>query len=347
MNNSLHLIQPGLRKVCLLAALIFASGCAGGYRVVPAVGEYSNPALGVSWITPAQTGDGLTLARWRAAVGPPIVASAPIDLDGRGVDGLTIVSWNTALGAGDVTALFQTLRARHPDRAIVLLLQEAFRGGGDVPSAGGGLAFAGHLRCGSSDREIKTLARSLGLSLYYVPSMRNGGPRQSDEDRGNAILSTLPLENLTAIELPFERERRVAVAATIGSVTSAGTPWQLRVGSVHLDNRVGMNKAWIGSEFARTRQARGLREALGGSDPLVLAGDFNTWFGFADAAFRETAQAFPQTIVTDRRRTFMGVLRLDHVFYRLPAGWEANVRRGESAGGSDHYPLITTVNVGS
>ena len=34
--------------------------------------------------------------------------------------------------------------------------------------------------------------RALGLSLFYVPSMRNGGS-ESREDRGNAILSSLPL----------------------------------------------------------------------------------------------------------------------------------------------------------
>ena len=47
--------------------------------------------------------------------------------------------------------------------------------------------------------------------------MRNGRPPQTDEDRGNAILSTEPLADLTAIELPFEQQRRVAVAATLRS----------------------------------------------------------------------------------------------------------------------------------
>ena len=35
------------------------------------------------------------------------------------------------------------------------------------------------------------------------------------EDRGNAILSTLPLSDLTAIELPLESQRRVALQATV------------------------------------------------------------------------------------------------------------------------------------
>lgn len=336
-----------LRQVCLLVTLLIASSCASSYRLAPANAALSHPALGVSWITPAAPAEARTLARWRDAVGPPLVIRARATDAMQPSAALTIVSWNTALGAGDVAALYRQLKAEHPERAVILLLQEAFRGGDEVPSPNEGAAFAAHIRCGSPDREIEALASTLGLSLYYVPSMRNGAPGQTREDRGNAILSTLPLEELTAIELPFERQRRVAIAATIAGTGSDGAPWRLRVASVHLDNRVGLNKLWIGSEYARARQARGLRDALQGSDPLVMAGDFNTWFGFADAAFRETARAFPQTTVTDRRRTFRGLMRLDHVFYRLPSAWRADVRRAESNRGSDHHALITTLTLGS
>jgi endonuclease/exonuclease/phosphatase (EEP) superfamily protein YafD len=31
------------------------------------------------------------------------------------------------------------------------------------------------------------------------------------------------------------------------------------------------------------------------------------------------------------------------VFYRIPPGWQAEVRRAESNYGSDHYPLIATI----
>lgn len=330
----------------LLATLLIVSGCAGGYRVVPPPSPFSAPALGVTWLTPDGPSDGLSLSRWRAAVGQPVISSRPGRSDSApaAVDGLTIVSWNIALGAGDVAALFRQVQGAHPDRAIVLLLQEAFRGGDDLPRSPVGVAYARRIG-GRSEREIDDLARSLNLSLYYVPSMRNGAPGSSDEDRGNAILSTLPLENLVAIELPFERQRRVALAATVRGMTSAGMPWALRVASAHLDNSSGAKKVWIGSEYGRTRQARALRDALGGAEPLVLGGDFNTWFGFSDAAYRETARAFPATTVTDTRRTFLGVMRLDHLFYRLPSGWSAEFRRAESALGSDHHPLIASVTL--
>jgi endonuclease/exonuclease/phosphatase family metal-dependent hydrolase len=157
------------------------------------------------------------------------------------------------------------------------------------------------------------------------------------------VLSSIPLRDLAAIELPFERQRRVAVAATIGGATSTGAAWSLRLASVHLDNLAGARRGWLAAEYGRARQARGLRDALAGEQPLVLAGDFNTWFGFSDQVYLETARAFPQTRVDDSRRTFRGLLRLDHVFYRLAPEWTVEVRRAESAFGSDHYPLITTI----
>ncbi len=343
MSNYLRHPQRRLRELSLLAILITTtSACAGSYRLAPAAAAFSDAALGVNWLTPSDGADGRTLARWRAGVGRPLVAASSRATESPRVDGLTIVSWNIALGAGDVDRIFRRVQQEHPTHAVVLLLQEAFRSGDDIPRTPLNAAFAGRIR-GASEREIDDLARSLNLWMYYVPSMRNGAPGIANEDRGNAILSTVPLENLVAIELPFERQRRVAVAATVRGQDGDGAPWALRVASVHLDNMAGWSRGYIGGEYARIRQVRGLRDALHGADPLVLGGDFNTWFGFGDGAYREIAKAFPQTRVTDQRRTFMGLLRLDHVFYRLPSRWRADVRRDDSALGSDHYPLVTTI----
>jgi endonuclease/exonuclease/phosphatase family metal-dependent hydrolase len=228
-----------------------------------------------------------------------------------------------------------------------MLLQEVYRSGSVVPSTvDRDYAFAGRLG-GDSDgrhqREIEEVGRLLGLAVYYVPSMRNGD-RASNEDRGNAILSNLPLSDLQAIELPFERQRRVAIAATVHGRTSSGSPWHVRVVSAHLDNLGSAKRAWIGSEYGRARQARGLAALLRDDQPTILGGDFNTWFGFFDQAYRETEREFPETRVSDRRPTFRGLLRLDHVFYRLPHEWRLEIRRGESRFGSDHYPLVGSLH---
>jgi endonuclease/exonuclease/phosphatase family metal-dependent hydrolase len=302
--------------------------------------ELSSPETHrVAWFAPLVDRDTLTLRRWSKSVGPPVLPSVAED-DNSPHDALTVVSWNTAVGEADIVGFVQSESASR--RPLILLLQEVYRAGSSVPSLDHDSAFAGRLGGdpgGRDQREIEEVGKRLGLAVYYVPSMRNGGAA-SNEDRGNAILSNIPLQDLQAIELPFERQRRVAIAATIEGRTSAGVPWRVRVVSAHLDNMGSARRAWIGSEYGRARQARGLAALLDDGQPTILAGDFNTWFGFSDQAYSEVFREFRGTHVTDRRPTFRGLLRLDHVFYRLPTGWRLDIRRGESRFGSDHYPLV-------
>lgn len=330
----------------LLAASATFEGCVGTHALAARNTDGLGPAI--AWFAPLDRADGFTLEKWRMSVGPPVVRNGELRAV-QNFDTLALVSWNTALGAGDVQRLVGDLRRESPASPIVLLLQEVYRGGPEVPSLlAPAAAFASRLRGLRSDGgrdEVESIAASLGMSAYYVPSMRNGSPLRSDEDRGNAILSTLPLSNLSAFELPFERQRRVAVGATLNGVRRDGQPWELRVVSAHLDNMAGPKRLWVAGEFARVRQTRGLLSQLDENIPTVLGGDFNTWFGFSDGAFREALRAFPATQITDRRTTFRGLMRLDHLFFRLPNGWTGRFRRGEENYGSDHYPLIATVAI--
>jgi endonuclease/exonuclease/phosphatase family metal-dependent hydrolase len=336
----------GWSSFFLLLVAGVSHACVAGHVLVQRdTAELGLPGMPpqISWFTSAVPDDSASLARWRMSVGPPVFVQ-PAPTDGAPHDAITIVSWNTAVGDADIVGFVQALP--NPRGPLVLLLQEVYREGPEVPPhLAPGLAFAGRLGGaggGQAFREIRDVAHALGLAVYYVPSMRNGGPT-SDEDRGNAILSNLPLVDLHAMELPFERQRRVAITATIAGHTDAGTPWHVRLVSAHLDNLGGIRRAWIGAEYGRTRQARGLTALLQDSEPTILAGDFNTWFGFSDQAYIETARAFPETRVEDRRATFHGLLRLDHVFFRLAPGWHAEFRRASSRFGSDHYPLVGTL----
>lgn len=301
----------------------------------------------VAWAGPRASEDSTRVSRWRAAVGPAIVR--PVPLVSTSSDTLTVVTWNTNIGAGDLRGMLEALPRSAP---IVFLLQEVYRDGPDVPVAvPPGAAFArrkGGRGGGDRSLPVEQLARDLGLSLFYAPSMRNGGSGSSSEDRGSAILSTLPLERPAALELPLERQRRVVVAATVRGRTASGSPWQLRVVNAHLDNSFRPWRLSLAAEYGRTRQARALLAWIAdtcGDEPVVLGGDFNTWSGFADEAYRTLARAFPAVRPTDRRPTFMGLLRLDHLFFRLPPGWSAAFARGANRYGSDHHPLIGTVRL--
>jgi len=287
------------------------------------------------------------LDRWCAGVG------LPARIEGkRATDPFTgsfaVVTWNTHIGGGDIGALINDLRSGRltgkPATDFVLLLQEAYRDGGDVPSLAGVAWAAAQKVVGVHQERVVALraAERLGLWALYVPSMRNGKPGATSEDRGNAILSTRPLSDLTAIELPLESQRRVAIAATL-TFEGPGTARSIRVINTHFTNAV-MHHLWLLSESGRLRQARALSQHLPSDGPLIVGGDFNSWFGFRDAAYRALAERLKGASVEDRRATF-GPMRLDHLLFRLPDGWQSETRRADSKYGSDHYPLVAMVTV--
>src|SRR5690606_4943729 len=110
------------------------------------------------------------------------------------------------------------------DRPLVLLLQEAYRGGGDVPERPLDRRHGGRIVPGRTD--VIEIAEMMGYSLRYAPSMRTGLHRS---DRGNAILANVALEGTHAFLLPYVRQRRVAITTHIAGVDD------LVLASAHLD----------------------------------------------------------------------------------------------------------------
>lgn len=305
----------------------------------------------------AAPGDDGRLAPWRRAVGPPLALApsgrgsppapgeprrAPGDREASA--GAVVAVWNLRVGGGAVTSFWEHVAEAAGGRPVVLLLQEAFSAGPHVPSPGPGQAGAARIADEppvEPRMDISRFARGAGLHCFYVPSMRNGA---GAEDRGNAVLSTEPLSSLEGVELPFERQRRVAALA---SVTVSGL--RLRVCSVHLDNRAPWRRAWRTLGAARRRQMGGLLDTLGEHGAAVLGGDFNTWVrGVGEGAYVLARSRFPEPVELDPRPTHHfeigGFLRRsDHLLFRLPEGWRARVRRLDRTFGSDHYPLLGSV----
>jgi endonuclease/exonuclease/phosphatase family metal-dependent hydrolase len=296
----------------------------------------------ITWTPSPDDGDAAPLRSWCRGVGPAVIVPAPAAdrAPFAAVTSLTVVSWNVHVGGGNVRRLLAALRAGElthgePPGQFVLLLQEAWREGTEVPASLPPGASAPDRIAASAVEDIVDVAASEGLALYYVPSMRNGdGP----EDRGNAILSTLPLTAFQAIELPFERQRRVAVAA---SVVLPGTGGSVRVISAHLDATAGAARLWVFASGLRAAQARHLAEAIGTHAPAVLGSDLNTWAeGPREPAVSTLRRAFPQTGAVREVPTFGYGLRLDYVFFRLPSAWTAAAARADDRYDSDHYPLV-------
>ena len=308
----------------------------------------------IVWSVPAEPRDLALLDGWCAATGPPVVLPAPehsqlVAFDP--IDELVVVSWNLHVGGADLDGLVRRLRAGafsdgRPVTRFVLLVQEAYRAGSAVPRAAPGMRHPGAIRPRRQavGRGIVDDARRLGLALYYAPAMRNGAPGETDEDRGNAILSTEPLVDLAAIELPFERQRRVAAVATIHVRGGDGHLRAIRLASVHLENSASMRRLRVLAQEPRRRQAQALLAMMPREAPILVGGDFNTWFGYADRTYKAMAAAVPDIGAGDRRPTFAGLLRLDHVFSRLPDGWSATATRLGERFGSDHHPILARLH---
>lgn len=313
-----------------------------------AVDERGTPvATAIDWRGPDDPADRAWLLARCLAVGPAVIDATPAaDLvPPDSTDVLTIVSWNTHVGGGDLRAFIAGLRsgALTGGEAVghfVIFLQEVIRQGRDVPAVlPAGAVAAKRLSASPPSgprQDVVTAASSHGLALYYVPQTRNG--RDDVEDRGNAMISTLPLSGFIAVELPSERLRRVAIAARIGG-PGAG----LRVATAHLDVVGGPSRLWIlGSSELRNQQARALVAALDDGRPIVLGGDFNTWAdATSEPAVATLRAAWPDASLRKLDSTFFyGLLRLDYFFFRLGDAWRGDWHVGGSMYGSDHRPLV-------
>ena len=342
----------------------------------------------VTWVHGPAT-DREELDRWCAGVGPAVVQryEAPAGQRTTSAHDLTVVTWNTNVGGGDLYGFISGLRAGRftggdSVEHFVLLLQEVYRSGHDVPRGAAMRPRRIAPRPAAGQRAaVLEVARDHGLHLFYVPSMANGWAHADGarEDRGNAIVSTLPLDDHTAIELPFEGQRRVAASATVRSTTPDGRPLPLRVVSVHLDNRSIASRFQRSFGSGRARQAEALTAALARDAhalPTIVAGDLNTWAPSSwERAIAVLRAHFPHGNATSGPTYAgrpLGVGRtLDHMLFRLPVAEEEEhaatgpsastpllppiaqtpvferpvSRRLDDAHGSDHYPLMARLTL--
>ena len=305
----------------------------------------------MSWRS-AEPSDAPELARWCRAVGVPIVTNAAtngIAAEVPSLDEFVTLSWNAHLAECQLTDLVAALRAGEftngrPVRHFALLVQELYRRGGAVPEfdEDDRAAFAITARDpGAAD--VEDYAASLGLSFVYVPSMRNGA--QLREDRGNAIISTEPLLDPLALELPLARQRRVAVAAAIKVQTPDGVG-RLELVNAHLEPLSSPRTLWI-FKNPRGRQVRAILDLLeaprfagDAAAGIVLGGDFNMVRGGDREEAYQHARAWSTSLRNeDTRRTHM-MGRIDYLFFRLADGWHGSTQRLDERFGSDHHPVI-------
>ncbi|HEY0350958.1 MAG TPA: endonuclease/exonuclease/phosphatase family protein, partial [Gemmatimonadales bacterium] len=239
----------------------------------------------------------------------------------------------------------------HPESPLVVLLQEAYRSDSTVPLISAGRAGRSLIAQLKAQEDVVEAAHALGLNLRYAPSMRNGALQS---DRGNAILSSLPLEEAHATELPLVLQRRVAVSA---AVTLDGH--KLRLVSAHLDPRGPPGHRWLGAT-GRAVQTRHLLASLS-DETVILGADLNLGRGRYEPAWKLLGKAgFSLGVPPSRpawRHTFHALPRLvlDYLLVRDRAGIVGHARvhrldehprdRGPRVFGSDHHPLLARVEL--
>ena len=291
------------------------------------------------------------LEAWRANVGEPVSLDLAPPVRVTAVPHLAIVSWNLWIGRGRLREVVARVRDA-TSAPLVVLVQEAYRADPSVPSRRGVRRAAGGFPPRAIPRaDIVELARELRLNLRYVPSMRNGaGP----SDRGNAILSELPLADVQAFELPFVLQRRVPLLATLALPSGP-----LHLVSAHLDPRGPAGASLVGGA-GRARQAGHLLDRLAG-DLVVLGADLNLSRGKRERAWRLLADAGFATGVPPARHpwrhTFHALPRLvlDYLLLRDRGGRVPVARverldehprdRGATVFGSDHHPLLARLEL--
>ena len=173
---------------------------------------------------------------------------------------------------------------------------------------------------------VARIARALRLNYVYYP----GNVHPTDHRHfGPALLTPWPIERTWKLALPhlgrFRHQQRIVTAAII---RVRGRP--LRVYAVHLETQLKI------SDRQRADQVRAiLDDAAGATDPVVIAGDFNS-YGIGPvlqrAGYRWTTELVGPSI---------SLFSWDHIFVRglaparpASAGVLAHVR-----GASDHHPV--------
>jgi endonuclease/exonuclease/phosphatase family metal-dependent hydrolase len=305
----------------------------------------------VRWISPPRQHDRDALARWCQAVGPALVGAAPELSPPEQVENFAVVSWNQHVGAGDLRRLVADLRSGAltggvPVEQFVLLLQEVYRDGGAIPSESGlDAGIPPGVREsppeGNPREDVQALARKLGLSLFYAPSMRNGReePGEAPEDRGNAILSTFEFDSLQVVTLPFERQRRAALVAVLRIPSGAGASTPLRVASLHLDVWPALVPSLLDGR-RRIRQSEAFAQALESEHtPLLVGADLNS-MSPGDPQVRYFRARWPEIDPPGRCRTH-GIFCTDHLFASGMSEWTlGSYQILADRYGSDHHPLV-------
>jgi endonuclease/exonuclease/phosphatase family metal-dependent hydrolase len=177
-----------------------------------------------------------------------------------------------------------------------------------------------------NDGATDSVARALQMNYAYLPASISP---ITDTFFGPALLSRWPIDSAWKVLLPHGSVLRGQRRTATGAIVRIGQE-RVRVYSVHLETQAG-----IAPDEREDQAAAVLRDAARAGEPVILAGDLNSYgIGefFERRGFRWLTKSFGETIL---------LWGWDHLLVRgfrpgqiKSIGVERNVR-----GASDHHPL--------
>jgi endonuclease/exonuclease/phosphatase family metal-dependent hydrolase len=216
---------------------------------------------------------------------------------------------------------FNIKYSAHVDRAIEVLGESDSLKGADIVALQE-----------MDDAAADSIARALRMNYAYLPSTISA---ITDTFFGPAVLSRWPIDSAWKVLLPHGSIWRGQRRTATGAIVRIGHT-RVRVYSVHLETQ-----ASIAPDEREDQAAAILRDAAGAAEPVILAGDLNSYgIGeyFARRGFRWLTEYFGETIL---------LWSWDHVLVRgfapdqvLSVGVERNAR-----GASDHRAVWAVIEL--
>lgn len=220
---------------------------------------------------------------------------------------LRVVTWNIRGPQADLDAIVAELRGFDAD---LVCLQEAL-----VEKTGG------------KGDQVARIAAALGMKSYSAGSALGQGAEQH-----MAILSTFPITGGEPLDAGTGRTYGVTARISLNGR-------DVRVVCVHLTASYRLEARHVlQTGRSRSKEATDLAKRLGEwSEPVVLAGDFNTTP--RSAAYERLAKGLREIPTTQPTYPAWGPqVRIDHVLFSKELG-SAQARIGDSKA-SDHLPVF-------
>lgn len=206
-------------------------------------------------------------------------------------------------------------------------LDRIAQGLGQIDAAVAGLQEIG---CGSGDCDVARLAEQHGYYWCSVPTVGHRTTRQ----RGNALLSRLPIEHVRVHDLSHgRREPRAALEAHLRWGSS-----RLRVVVTHLGLRAGERR------FQVNRLLGSFRLAVPAT--TILLGDINEWFLWG-RPLRWLHRHFGTSPAVRTFPAWAPVFALDRIWVHPQPELIhiSTLHTPELRGASDHLPVVATIRL--